>query len=324
MPGWVVSTQDVYDTSGFLNVSMNTTEVFSSTVRDQYRFDPSDVVVLRNGSTVLRYRNGSTSDCFAAYGTHGTQKWAHEVRNEEMEMGQSAEHHAVVADVLCTGFATVNGNNLLDFGTSLIPGVLLANTPQLVLSYLYIALNALYTNMFVSAEWASYVKTRKPLCVTSPTGFQRDSYWLNAPFRYAIPITIMPGLFHWLASQSISKVQVSITDLHTRKAVNEISTCGYYPVAIILTTVVGFTIVAGAFVISRFWCLAGIPLASSCPAAISAACHALSEDVNASLLPVQWDAVTHGKAGEDGEEPIGHCCFTSFPVEMPIPGRLYA
>lgn len=68
-PGWVVSTQDVYDTSGFLNVSMNATEVISSTVRDQYRFDPSDVVVLRNGSTVPRYRNVSTSDCFAAYGT---------------------------------------------------------------------------------------------------------------------------------------------------------------------------------------------------------------------------------------------------------------
>ncbi|KAI4660818.1 uncharacterized protein J4E79_005386 [Alternaria viburni] len=223
-----------------------------------------------------------------------------------------------------TGFATVNGNNLLDFSTSLIPGVLLANTPQLVLSYLYIALNALYTNMFVAAEWASYVKTQKSLRVTSPTGFQRDSYWLNVPFRYAIPMTIMSGLFHWLASQSIFKVQISITDMHTRKAASEVSTCGYSPVAIILTTVVGFTIAAGGLVISRFWYPAGIPLASSCSAAISAACHAPLEDVNASLLPVQWGAVTHGKAGEDGEEPIGHCCFTSFPVEMPIPGRLYA
>jgi len=223
-----------------------------------------------------------------------------------------------------TGFATVNGNNLLDFSTSLIPGVLLANTPQLLLSYLYIALNALYTSMFVSAEWASYVKIRKSLRVTSPTGFQRHSYWLNVPFRYAIPMTIMSGLFHWLASQSIFKVQISITDMHTRKAASEVSTCGYSPVAIILTTVVGFTIAAGGLIISRFWYPAGIPLASSCSAAISAACHAPLEDVNASLLPVQWGAVTHGKAGEDGDEPIGRCCFTSFPVEMPILGRLYA
>jgi len=59
---WVTSTQDVYDTSGFLNVSMNATEAISSTIRDQYRFDPSDAVALRNGSTMPKYRNVTTSD----------------------------------------------------------------------------------------------------------------------------------------------------------------------------------------------------------------------------------------------------------------------
>ncbi|KAI4909316.1 hypothetical protein J4E90_008013 [Alternaria incomplexa] len=506
-PDWVMSTQDVYDTSGFLNVSINSTEAISSTIRDQYRFDPSDAVTLRNGSTISKYRNVSTPDCLAAYGTQyvsavgnlylvqesptvlrGADDWVGrryrndsfewvlktvitmeedrkkdeyviEAPNQELPVTSTPEvypsngwrclpHSPVNCDpddetiipinrsawqpfevpvayctieqveefcklqfsftiaiavivanfvkavcmilLLClywdhgalvtigdaiaafledpdpetygrclhtkrdvglrwnwneyasitklalssmpkdpvklwkTGFATVNGNNLMDFSTLLIPGVLLANTPQLVLSYLYIALNALYTSMFVSAEWASYVKTRKSLRVTSPTGFQRDSYWLNVPFRYAIPMTIMSGLFHWLASQSIFKVQISITDMHTRIVASEVSTCGYSPVAIILTTVVGFTIAAGGLIISRFWYPAGIPLASSCSAAISAACHAPLEDVNASLLPVQWGAVTHGKAGEDGDEPIGRCCFTSFPVEMPIPGRLYA
>jgi hypothetical protein len=223
-----------------------------------------------------------------------------------------------------TGFATVNGNNLLNFGTSLLPGILLANAPQVILSYLYIALNALYTNMFVSAEWASYMETRKPLRVTSPIGHQRETYWLNVPFRYAIPMTIMSGLFHWLASQSIFKVQIVLVDLHTRQIFDQISTCGYSPVAIILTTIVGFIIAASGVIISRFWYPAGMPLASSCSAAISAACHAPPEESGASLLPVQWGAVTHGKVGDNGEEPIGHCCFSSLPVEVPIPGRLYA
>ena len=68
-PEWVMSTQDIYDTSGFLNVSINSTEAISSTIRDQYRFDPSDAVALRNGSTTPKYRNVSTPDCLAAYGT---------------------------------------------------------------------------------------------------------------------------------------------------------------------------------------------------------------------------------------------------------------
>jgi len=67
-PDWVMSTQDVYDTSGFLNVSINSTEAISSTIRDQYRFDASDAVALRNGSTISKYRNVSTPDCLAAYG----------------------------------------------------------------------------------------------------------------------------------------------------------------------------------------------------------------------------------------------------------------
>jgi hypothetical protein len=137
-------------------------------------------------------------------------------------------------------------------------------------------------------------------------------------------MTIVSGVFHWLASQSIFKVQISITDLQTRQVTDEISTCGYSPVAIILTTVVGFTIAAGGLIISGFWYPAGVPLASSCSAAISAACHASPEDVDVSLLPVHWGAVTHGNVGDNGEELIGHCCFSSLPVEMPISGRLYA
>jgi hypothetical protein len=43
------------------------------------------------------------------------------------------------------GFGSVDGRNLLTNNTSLIGGVLLANSPQVVLSYLYVASNALYT-----------------------------------------------------------------------------------------------------------------------------------------------------------------------------------
>jgi hypothetical protein len=138
------------------------------------------------------------------------------------------------------GFGTVHGNNLLSVRTSVVGGVLLANLPQAALSYLYLAFNALYTNMFVAQEWSSYKTTRKPLRVTSPVGQQRNTYWLNVPYRYGIPLMIASTLFHWLASQSLFLVQITVTDARTR-AIDEsqqISTCGYSPVAIILTTVV--------------------------------------------------------------------------------------
>ena len=61
-----------------------------------------------------------------------------------------------------------------------------------------------------------------------------------------------------------------------------------------------------------------IPLVASCSAAISAACHASADNVNASLLPVMWGAVdTEG-------EGVGHCCFSSQKVERLIAGKLYA
>jgi hypothetical protein len=122
------------------------------------------------------------------------------------------------------GFGTVNSNNLMNITVSLIGGVLFANTPQALLSYLYLAYNALYTNLFVAHGFTSYMHERKALRVTAPRGKQRDTYWLNVPFRYAIPMTVMSGLFHWLASQSIFMVQITITN-DQRFPARQISTC---------------------------------------------------------------------------------------------------
>lgn len=69
---------------------------------------------------------------------------------------------------------------------------------------------------------------------------------------------------------------------------------------------------------------AGMPLAGSSSAAISAACHPLENDGEASLKKVQWGAVSHGVGAAGGEEAVGHCSFSSFPVEFPRAGALYA
>ena len=63
----------------------------------------------------------------------------------------------------------------------------------------------------------------------------------------------------------------------------------------------------------------GMPLASTCSAAISAACHPpLPEDEEAYMFPVQW-----GVVGRDAEG-VEHCSFTTArDVAAPVAGCLY-
>lgn len=63
----------------------------------------------------------------------------------------------------------------------------------------------------------------------------------------------------------------------------------------------------------------GIPLAGSCSAAISAACHAPIRETNASVLPLLWGVVETGQW--DG---VGHCAFSNCEVSVPQSGVRYA
>ena len=63
----------------------------------------------------------------------------------------------------------------------------------------------------------------------------------------------------------------------------------------------------------------GIPMASTCSAAISAACHRPKEDKEAHFFPVEWGVVGYNENG------VGHCSFTTDKnVTRPRKGELYA
>lgn len=178
--------------------------------------------------------------------------------------------------------------------------------------------------MLLAREWNGYARKRKPLRVTLPTGPQRGTYRLQLPYRYGIPLLIGSGLLHWLVSQSIFLARVNVLGSNDQEVTElAVSTCGYSPIAIIFVIILGSLVVLiGIFCGSRRYA-AGMPLAASCSAAMSAACHPPESDENPSLKPVMWGVVTK----EDGERPddsIGHCSFTSFQVEAPIVGKRYA
>lgn len=73
---------------------------------------------------------------------------------------------------------------------------LLANTPQILVSYIYLAYNNLFTHMLATAELISYSTSPKHLRVASSRGKQRTRKFLQIPYKYGIPIMTASILLH--------------------------------------------------------------------------------------------------------------------------------
>jgi hypothetical protein len=225
-----------------------------------------------------------------------------------------------------SGVGTVTGNNLFNMNLSIISSTILANVPQALLSYFYLLFNSILTSMLVGEEWTHFYLTRKRLRVSNPIGQQRSTYWLQVPYKYSLPLLALSGLLHWSASQSLFVVQINVLSEYPRQidSSQNISTCGYSPIAIMITTLIGLIImIIGIAQGSRSY-PAGMPLAGTCSAAISAACHPPKDDVDAAFLPVQWGAVKMENGQDESiEGDIGHCTFTSCEVMAPQEGKQY-
>ncbi|KIK53457.1 hypothetical protein GYMLUDRAFT_134315, partial [Collybiopsis luxurians FD-317 M1] len=210
--------------------------------------------------------------------------------------------------------------------SALVAAVLISNSPQLILSMIYLVFNSLCTTLFLTLEWSSYARSRKPLRVTSPSGDQRSTYFLQIPYRFGLPLIVYSALLHWLLSQSIFLVKVSYWI--TRDDINEIldsdasiTSCGYSPMGMMLTIIVGASLILLALVLAFFKHLNGdMPLVGSCSAAIAAACHP-PEDGKDSSTPVKWGAMLD--ATHDEAQGAGHISFSSGDVGQPIPGFYY-
>ena len=227
------------------------------------------------------------------------------------------------------GFGNVTSESLAALNmsgtTGLIVTTIVANLPQVLLSFLYLMYNSLFTCMLLGKEWNDFAYERKYLRVSLPKGSQRSTYFLQLPYRYGVPLLITSGLLHWLVSQSIFLARIDVFDGAGAKLGDEsISTCGYSNIAIIFVIVVGLLVILTGIAHGFRRYKPGIPLAGSCSAAISAACHGPPEDEKASLKPVKWGVAPQSKDEESASESVGHCCFTSLPVDFPIEDSFYA
>ncbi|KAI4732554.1 hypothetical protein E4T50_16873 [Aureobasidium sp. EXF-12298] len=204
---------------------------------------------------------------------------------------------------------------------SLMENVLLANTPQLAISLIYVFYNNCLTRMMLGQEYSGYAKHRKPLRVSRPEGEQRSTYRLQLPYRYSIPLmTAMAGL-HWLVARSIFLVEIEVFDYDGNALAKAISTCGFSSIAVVLSLFVSGIIILALLANGARKLESGMPLASSCSLAITAACHTGPGDEDARLLPLKYGVVISEESGSDSE--YEHASFSSKEVTPLVKGHLY-
>ena len=199
---------------------------------------------------------------------------------------------------------------------------IVTNAPQILLSVFYIAWNRVCTTFFFSLEWNNHGLIRKGLRVTTPHegSDQRPAYFLQLPYKWAIPLISMSGLLHWLLSQSFFLIRIDVYDrdgiLQPQRSK---STCGYSSLSLLVFCSIFLLILAGIYKLSRRPFQVCIPITVHCSFAISAACHPPPDDIDPCLKPVQWGVVNNRFKGN-----VEHCTFTSEEVKEPQDGHVYA
>lgn len=261
-----------------------------------------------------------------------------------------------LGSVLGIGLGSVDARTIVQSGTAssgisgVFQNVIIANSPQVVISLIYFSYNATITSMLLAHEWSGFFTRHKALRVsTSRKGRQRSTYFLQLPYRYALPLLAVSTLLHWLASQSIFVVAVQLYNMygehnsygtcsHWRKGSsgdayvtpngdsfsglcgNDFITLSYSPLGILLSLVVAITLTIGILALGRKK-LNPAPVVGSCSAAIAASCFARPYEHAPWEKELRWGAF--GLQGDQQYYGMLHCGLSSLEVVQPTPGQLY-
>ncbi|KAH7359931.1 hypothetical protein BKA66DRAFT_500046 [Pyrenochaeta sp. MPI-SDFR-AT-0127] len=206
---------------------------------------------------------------------------------------------------------------------SLISNIILANLPQLIVSFVFLLYNNILTSMTLAKEWSDFAYDRKTLRVSNPSGIQRGTYFLQLPYRYAVPLLLGSIILHWLISQALFLDRRVVASIwwgipYTESLRGSVATVGYSPLAVLVALIWGIVMVLALVAMGFRRYKPGIPLVGSCSAAISAACHPDPSEGNITRGPLLWGVIS-----PEGVS-IGHCSFSSKDVVLPESGRQYA
>jgi hypothetical protein len=170
-------------------------------------------------------------------------------------------------------------------------------------------------------EYLGYARHRKPLRVSRPEGEQRSTYRLQLPYRYSAPLMATMAALHWLVARSIFLVEINVFDYDGNPIAEKVSACGYSAMAIVLSLFVSGAIILALLANGVRKLEPGMPLASSCSLAITAACHTPPGDEDAALLPLNYGVVIAEEP--DNESNCEHACFSSKEVTPLVDGHWY-
>lgn len=233
-------------------------------------------------------------------------------------------------------FGTFAVSNLagISLGLPITANVILANAPQVSVSFAYLFYNNILTCMVLAEEYSRYAWTRKPLRVSRPRGKQRSTFWLQIPYKYSIPLLGASALLHWLIARSLFFVKLDVTDSqgnlrqpskHTGdlQYAYSITGCAFSPGAALAALALWTALVAILIFYSAKRISPGVPLAGSCSRAISAASHCPRIDTNAAALPLQYGVFTEEDDDGISHEKVGFSSESVTPLVKLLPYYQY-
>ncbi|KAK6085055.1 hypothetical protein SCUP515_00873 [Seiridium cupressi] len=184
-----------------------------------------------------------------------------------------------------------------------IKSTLIANAPQLIASYIYVACNSVLTTMLAHHEVSSYAVRKRGLRVSFPkrNTAQRATYFLQVPWKIALPLMTTSTVLHWCMSQSLFLLRVAVHSPQGEEDTTKlISTVGYSSSPILASLAILAAFVAGVCALSWFKRYEGaerMPLVASCSASLAAA--------TCPGLPCPELQAVDGKGGDRVERPMG-------------------
>ncbi|KAH7311514.1 hypothetical protein B0I35DRAFT_514278 [Stachybotrys elegans] len=197
--------------------------------------------------------------------------------------------------------------------------LILANSPQLVITLVYIFYNHILTTMTLGHEYSRFASTRAPLRVTCPYGKQHDNRLLQIPYRYILPVMITMIFVHSAVARSFYVVDIKAFDLDGKWTDSYISCYYSFGPMILALSLTGILLL---FLIGLSFRRLdpGIPVAGSCSLAISAASHPSEKEVHPAALPLQYGVMKDVEPDELGRRRVG---FSSREVDPLVAGEAY-
>ena len=213
------------------------------------------------------------------------------------------------------GFGTINPEIVLRLQnySTIITTSLLANMPQLVFAIVYYFYNGILVSIFTAREYCLFAFEPRHLRVATPTSDQLGPWLLGMPLGWGIAFNILQTLLHWLISQSLLVVDISISNENGILDYfgDSILNCGFSLLPIICALVVILVMFLAMIILGLIKLPRGSPpLAGNCSAAITAACHLRSTNENTPYMALKWGCT---EVYPDG---VGHCSFAPANDDM--------